>query len=165
MGTGGLAAAYDGRKIVYRRGGHGYLIDDLGGGYELGKRFLAAWFNGDLPNKIEAVLGEKIGSQKSDILHKVYREQNLGLISSIVPIVAQFSQDDVIRKLLSDYFYDFIKYQVKPLCVKQKVDQFSVVGSVGYIFYQQLKGAAKMFDLGLDQCIQSPIHRLVKYHS
>src|SRR5690606_4513081 len=48
MGTGGLAAYYNGKEIVKRRGGYGYLIDDLGGGFELGKRIIAGWLNGDL---------------------------------------------------------------------------------------------------------------------
>jgi glucosamine kinase len=42
MGTGGVGAYYDGEKIAIRRGGYGYLIDDYGGGLELGKILVSA---------------------------------------------------------------------------------------------------------------------------
>lgn len=164
MGTGGLAAYYDGRDIAKRRGGYGYLIDDLGGGFELGKKFLAAWLNGDLSEDIQAVLSKETGKGAREYLSQIYESKDLKLISGILPIMAELKNQEEVDLLVQDYFKLFISTNVLPLAQQNGLSTFSVVGSVATGFYSQLRAAAKHFDLQLEQCIQNPIQRLFEYH-
>ena len=165
LGTGGLAAYYDGKAIIKRRGGYGYLIDDLGGGFELGKRFLSLWLNGDLSDRANAILQEKLEIDPATFTQKFYANPDLGFISSLVPYVLQFEDDEVVNILIQQYFKDFIVQQILPLTVEFNVLDFSMVGSVGFLFHQHICKVAKTYDLRVNQCIQSPILRLVEYHS
>ena len=53
MGTGGVTAYFKEGKICNRRGGHGFLIDDLGGGFDLGQGIMKLWLDGDLGIAVE----------------------------------------------------------------------------------------------------------------
>lgn len=165
MGTGGLASYFDGKKILKRRGGYGYLIDDLGGGFELGKRFVALWLNNELSERANNILQSKLNMQRETFLKRFYEDQDLELISNLVPYVLQFEDESLVSSLIGNYFDDFVKYQVLPLCKEFDCSSFSTVGSVGFYFYRWIVKSAKNFDLAVDQCVQNPIQRLVKYHS
>lgn len=165
MGTGGLAAHYDGRRIQNRRGGYGYLIDDLGGGFELGKRFVALWLNGDLSERGDNILKAKLNMNKNTFLKEFYRHKEVDQIANLTPYVLQFEDEPAVSELIESYFDDFIKRQVLPICEANGMESFSVVGSVGYFFYRALTKSAKKHKLSVDQCVQNPITRLVKYHS
>ena len=164
MGTGGLAAYYDGRDIVKRRGGYGYLIDDLGVGFELGKVVISAWLNGDLLAEDEEVLIKELGLSKETIIEEVYSEKNLKLIASIATVVPKMT-GDLIRSKVTDYFEQFLKANVLPLAEEFGSNQFSIVGSLGTGFYQDIRNLAGKLNLRLDQCIQNPIQRLFEFHN
>src|SRR5690606_15793291 len=80
MGTGGLAAYYNGKEVIKRRGGYGYLIDDLGGGIELGKRMLTAWINDDLSTACANEIQSFVLEDKVAFLVTLYKNQDLKLI-------------------------------------------------------------------------------------
>ncbi|MEO9531519.1 MAG: hypothetical protein ABJG68_14540 [Crocinitomicaceae bacterium] len=165
LGTGGLAAKYDGKKIVKRRGGYGYLIDDLGGGFELGKRFLALWLNGDLSIRVDGILKEKLKIEKSTFTKEFYKDPDIGFISNLVPFVLQFEDEPAITQMIKAYFKSFIETQVLPLTKEFEINEFSMVGSVAFLFYRHITLAAKDHDLRINQCVQNPIQRLIEFHS
>lgn len=164
MGTGGLAAYYNGREIEKRRGGYGYLIDDLGGGFELGKVVIAAWLNGDLIPEDEELLANELGLTKETIVEEVYSEKNLKLIASVSTVVPKMT-GEVIRGKVTSYFEQFLKENVLPLAEEFGSNQFSIVGSLGTGFYQDIRNLAGKLNLQLDQCIQNPIQRLFEFHN
>jgi hypothetical protein len=164
MGTGGLAAYYNGRVIEKRRGGYGYLIDDLGGGFELGKRMMSAWLNQDIPEEISEHLTKELGNTAKDYSLKIYQTKKLDLVSGIVPYFVDYKEHPFINQLLTEYFTEFVNRDVLPLTEAYGISSFSVVGSVGTGFYSVLREVAKQQHLSLEQCIQNPIQRLFEYH-
>jgi N-acetylglucosamine kinase-like BadF-type ATPase len=163
MGTGGLAAYYDGREIIQRRGGYGYLINDLGGGYELGKRILTAWLNGDLSESVGELLESNSGVNKKMLVETVYENIDLDLIAAIPKVMAEV-QDDSILEIINTYFDDFFNENVLPLVKANEVKNFSIIGGLGTGFYKKIREVSSVYDLRLDQCIQSPAQRLFDYH-
>jgi N-acetylglucosamine kinase-like BadF-type ATPase len=164
MGTGGLAAYYDGKRIIDRRGGHGYLIDDIGGGLELGKRIISAWLNGDFSDEISAKLEEHLEMNKDVFVQKFYLTKKLKTLSTIVKMMVEYKKDPVFANILDIYFSDFIRNNVVPLSIKYNCSKISLVGSVGFGYYDCMKIAAKKFDIQINQCIQNPIQRLLDFH-
>lgn len=163
LGTGGLAAFFDGKTILKRRGGYGYLIDDHGGGFELGKRILSAWLNDDLNQVIDGNLTELVGFKKDEVVAEVYQNLNLDLIAQI-PKIAENSTEETLKKIVSTYFEQFIENDVLPLAKEFSVERFSTVGSMGTAFYKEINSAAAKFNLKIDQCIQNPAKRLFDFH-
>lgn len=163
MGTGGLAAFYDGKEIVERKGGHGYLIDDLGGGFDLGRRLLAAWmdnsFSDEANNQIESLVGMDSVSYK----RKLYKDKDLAAIADFPKDIGHIN-DPSIDQVIDQYFLDFIRDRVVVLAEAHGVNNFSVVGSVGMAYHQKIRSLSERFELNLEQCIQSPIQRLFDYH-
>lgn len=165
LGTGGLAAAYNGKKITARRGGYGYLIDDLGGGFELGKQFLALWLNGDLKAEQEKILHDKLKISKQNFTKQFYQNPDLDFVASLVPYVLSFKDEPVVNELVLDYFNACIKRNILPLCKANNLNSFAIVGSVGFVFYQEIRKLAKKYNLTIDMCVQNPIQRLIHFHS
>ncbi|MCB9225446.1 MAG: hypothetical protein H6582_14800 [Crocinitomicaceae bacterium] len=164
MGTGGLAAYYNGKEIVKRRGGYGYLIDDLGGGFELGRRFISSWRKGDLSESISNELEIKLGSDAISYSAKIYETKDLRLISGVVPLIVDYKEDTFFSQFLSRYFSDFIDQDILPLYTQFGINKVSVVGSLGTAFYKVLRDELKLHGLQLEQCVQNPIQRLFEYH-
>lgn len=163
MGTGGLAAYFDGEAIVKRRGGYGYLIDDLGGGFELGKAILSAWLNDDLASATSKHLETKLNVQPSGIVKQIYEQQDLALISSL-PIVVKELEDEALRGVYHDYFDQFIKRNVLPICIEFQQHSFAAVGSIGSAFSDVINAVSENYDLKVKQLSKAPSEALFRYH-
>ncbi|UKN02614.1 hypothetical protein K6119_03695 [Paracrocinitomix mangrovi] len=163
MGTGGLAAYYNGQRIVKRRGGYGFLVDDLGGGLELGKRVLAAWLNGDLEETTQMTLEEILGTSKDQIVAKIYQEKDLHFIASVTKFVPEM-KDEAIISIVKKYFQDFFDQDVIPLTKEFNTNNFSIIGSLGTGFYSVIRTLSMSNNLELEQCIESPVQRLFDFH-
>ena len=141
------------------------MIDDLGGGFELGRRFLTSWLNGDLSPEMDTILEKEYGIHKNNFVKNFYEKPELELISSLPELISSLREDPVVNKLIRTYFGEFIDKQILPLCSTAKISSFSIVGSIGFFFYRDIQDVAKSMNVSVDQCIQSPIQRLVKYHA
>lgn len=164
MGTGGLAAYYNGKEIEKRRGGYGYLIDDWGGGFELGRQFFVNWLNGDLPSSLDGQLLQKWGYTRETFVQKVYKNYDSQLFSSIVPFVAGLIELPEIEGFLHHYFCLFMERQVAPLCRQLNCFRISVVGSIGTAFEATIRRAAHSCAIEIDDTVPSPAIPLFHYH-
>ena len=164
LGTGGLAASFNGEAITGRRGGYGYLLGDVGGGFELGKRFIQLWLDGDLSERAEAILTEKLLMDKKTFVPKFYANQDLGFVANLVPYVLQFEDETNVKSMIQSYFGDYLKQNIVPLCLQEKTMSFSAVGSIAYLFRSHIDNAAADYQLKLDNVIKSPIKALIEYH-
>ncbi|MEX1003427.1 MAG: hypothetical protein WDZ35_15015 [Crocinitomicaceae bacterium] len=164
MGTGGLAAYYDGKRIEKRRGGHGYLIDDLGGGFELGRRILSAWLNGDFSQQMSESIQKSLGYTEEELIYQVYQKGRIDLISNLSKMITSEIKEEKFMQILDHYFEEFIQQNIVPLSKEFHTDRFSIVGSLGTAYYRRIGDLAKSSELRIDQCIQSPVQRLFEFH-
>jgi N-acetylglucosamine kinase-like BadF-type ATPase len=66
LGTGSHAAVFDGTKIIRQASSLGYLLGDEGGGSDIGKELIKAYFYQQLPPKIAADMETMINGDRSD---------------------------------------------------------------------------------------------------
>ena len=165
MGTGGLAAYYDGKQIVKRRGGYGYLIDDLGGGFELGRRIISAWLKGDLDRETEQLIEQDLELSKDAVTYEIYHQGRVQIISEVARTLSPDMPDENLQKIIKQYFVDFMYENVQPLSREYQMENISVVGGLGTAFYRTVREVAKSNKLVLEQCIQNPVQRLFDFHS
>ncbi len=171
LGTGACVAYYDGVKITKRRGGYGYLIDDIGGGYELGKFIISKWLNNDFNGEISLEIAQFLDFSREDFIVNYYSNPNLGakaeglkMIAGVVEVVAKYRENLQINETLNDYFDGFLQRHVLPLCKQNARDEIRAVGSIAHHFELKLKERAHLFGIELSKVVQYPAKELLKFH-
>lgn len=164
MGTGAFAAWYDGTKIVDRKGGHGYLIDDIGGGFELGKLILSAWLNRDLPNEVDQAISAAVGVERDDFTTHFYSHPDLHLPARLALVIVPFSQNQYLDELLVNYFGLYFARHVKSLTAKYGDRQMTLVGGLANAFHTYISRAALSFGIDKITCVSKPAEKLLHFH-
>jgi N-acetylglucosamine kinase-like BadF-type ATPase len=171
LGTGGCVAYYNGTNITNRRGGYGYLIDDLGGGYELGKLIISKWINNDFNNEISLAIAQFLGFSREDFILNYYSNPNLGsnsdglkMIAGVVEVIANFDDHHEINETLNDYFDVFFHRHVLPLCIQNSNFEIRAVGSIAHHFEIKLKERAQLLGITLSKVIHFPASQLLTFH-
>lgn len=171
MGTGGVAAYYDGSEIQVIRGGYGYLIDDLGGGYELGKVIISAWLNRSLPIQLSAQIQALVGFSRDEFIPNYYQHPELGghakglsLIASTVKLLPNFVSEPQVKALLTDYFELFIKRHILTLCEETNARTIRLTGTIAASFEPILRSILAELGYELKGIVRFPAVELWYYH-
>lgn len=164
MGTGGVGAYYDGKEIAIRRGGYGYLIDDYGGGLELGKILVSAWLNDSFSNELNRDIEGYLHITKSRFVGDFYESKDLPKISGLVRVLDRHPNNMEIVQLLDDYFTEFFNRHVTALNREKEVEQITIVGGIGFNFQKNIARVAKKFGIEVTEFIEKPADRLLAYH-
>lgn len=171
LGTGACVAYFDGTQITKRRGGYGYLIDDLGGGYELGKLIISKWLNNDFDNQISEEIAHFLQLSRENFIVNYYSNLNLGstagglkMIAGVVEVAAKYPANLQIKETLDDYFDVFLQRHVLQLCAQNSNFEIRAVGSIAHYFEANLKERAQLLGITLTKVIQFPANELLKFH-
>lgn len=164
MGTGAFAAWYNGTTLEDRKGGYGYLIDDIGGGFDLGKIFLSKWLNGDLPDETDRVISEALKISKEDFTTEFYNSPDLNLIGSLAKLILPYSNDSVIERILISYFDLFFERHVQPITSKHPSSSLTLIGGIAVNFEKFIQISAARLKLNELSVIGNPSANLLAYH-
>ncbi|WP_107038881.1 hypothetical protein [Brumimicrobium mesophilum] len=134
MGTGAVAAQFDGAVVVKQTSGLGYILGDEGSGFDLGKRLLQYHFNKDLP--IEIVESIESYFDHKSILHRIQESDGRMCIAGLTRIVHQFRDFTTVKSILNSSFSAFCKTALEPL---DKGYSINFIGSVAFFFQDELK--------------------------
>ncbi len=163
MGTGGIVAYYNGESIEDRRGGYGFLIDDLGGGYELGKRILSAWLNNDLDAESDSEIADFLAISKEDFIADYYINKDLLIVSEIPRLLGKVDRS-VLNSIIEKYFEDFIESHVKSLLSLTELKKLSIIGGLAKNYEKLLQKVAKRLGVEIEQVISQPGLDLLDFH-
>ena len=164
LGTGASSCLYDGKQITERLPSLGYILGDEGSGAYLGKQLLSAYFSGEFPEHLQKLLAQKYPAELAEVLDKVYRQPFPNrFLASLVEFLNENKSDSFVKELVSSAFDIFFKKQVLryenhaqyPLCF---------VGSVSFIFADELRKSAEKYGLTISKIEQTPLDGLLKYH-
>ncbi|PKR80804.1 hypothetical protein CW751_08530 [Brumimicrobium salinarum] len=133
LGTGAVAAMYNGKKIVKQTSGLGYILGDEGSGFDIGKRLLQHYFHRKLPEVINLNIENYFNNES--ILACIYGKEGRMQIAGLTKVVAQFSDHSLMKDILRDAFNDFCKEALTSL---GKDYPIHFVGSVAYYFKSDL---------------------------
>jgi len=165
MGTGGVVAFYDGHQIIQRNGGYGYLIDDIGGGFELGKLIISAWLNNQLPETLDSEITSFVNVNKDQFIGTFYQNVDLNLLAAVVKLIPPYVYHDTVNKLVKSYFDTFFERHIIPLKIKYASNELSIVGSVGLAFEETLREVALTNDIQILKFDSQPAKALLAYHT
>ncbi|MFD1553952.1 hypothetical protein DNU06_13895 [Putridiphycobacter roseus] len=165
MGTGANIGYYNGKTMLDQRGGYGYLIDDLGGGYELGKKIVSAWLSGDLNEQTNQVIQDYICTPKENFITTFYQNIDLGLLAGLCKIVLpEIEKDPNLKTITLNYFDVFVKTHLIPFSNKHHFNSISCVGSIAFYYKKYITIAFSKNGIRIDSILLKPITELFKFH-
>ncbi len=163
IGTGSNTCLYDGRYIIDNVFNLGYLLGDEGSGSNLGKSLLKSFFYREMPADLEEAFITLYGSDKKEILDKVYRESANVYLASYAKFIADHKYHIFVKKLVMDAFEELIKRHILKY---DGVNRLPVhfVGSIAFHFSDILQLTLDQYNLTMGKVIKKPIDDLKLFH-
>jgi glucosamine kinase len=165
LGTGSNSCWYDGKEIIQNIPALGFILGDEGSGAHIGKTFIQAFLNNELPPAINENFIKKFSLSKDDILDAIYKKPFPNrYLASFSKFVYQNLKDPFITDLVANCFRQFFD---KHICKYEAYRELklSVVGSVGFYFSNILRKVADEKGVEIETIIESPIAALTLYHT
>jgi N-acetylglucosamine kinase-like BadF-type ATPase len=164
LGTGSNTCYYDGKEIVENRISTGYILGDEGSGAHIGKTFIQAYLNDELPLDLANRFFERFKLSKDDIIDAVYRKPLPNrFLASFCKFIYQNLKEQYIIDLVVECFNQFFD---KYVCryKKSKELKLSCTGSVAFYFSNILRAVASNKGVNIETIIETPIAGLTLYH-
>lgn len=164
LGTGANTCFYDGEKIAEKRASLGYALGDEGSGAHIGKTFIQAYLNREMPEAISNRFTERFKLSKDDILDAVYKQPMPNkFLASFSKFIYQNIKEQYIIDLVADCFNRFFD---KHICKyeKHKEVKLSCTGSVAFYYSNILRAVALEKGVSIDTITETPIAGLTLYH-
>ncbi len=162
LGTGSHAAVFDGYHILRQANALGYMLGDEGGGSDIGRSLVQAYFYNEMPELVRIEMKKLIGGGRTDFLKELY--------TSLAPnqFLADFARVAVglhdhtwIKNLVTERFHLFVKRHLVPLAPMGPVH---ILGSIGCIFAGLIEKELTHHSIRTGQLIKDPSHRLFEMH-
>jgi glucosamine kinase len=164
LGTGSNSCLFDGEKIVANQPSLGFILGDEGSGGYIGKELLKQFLYHELPLQLHEAFVQEYQLSKEQILNKVYKEPMPNTFAaSFTPFVAKHLNTDSMQQLVLDAFDVFFKRHISAY-PNHAAYPISVIGSVGFVFKQQLQEIAARYHTHIQQLIQKPMDGLIRFH-
>lgn len=164
LGTGSVAGYFDGQDIVRTTGGLGYLLGDEGSGTHMGKLLIAEYAQKKLPHHLETALHEYTGVRNTEVLHFLYKEPHPNrFLSELTHFLLSYRKEMAIKTIIKASFETFYQYDLEYLLsLYPEYKTIRCVGSVGYLFQEELKEVMQKHNVFTDKIIQKPIIGIVE---
>lgn len=164
LGTGANTCYYDGSKIVENRTSAGFILGDEGSGAHIGKTFVQAFLNDEMPKDIADRFVARFKLSKDDIIDAVYRQPMPNrFLASFSKFIYQNLKEQYILDLVAGCFNQFFD---KHICKyeKHKEVKLSCTGSVAFYYSNALRAVALEKGVSIDTITETPIAGLTLYH-
>ena len=165
LGTGTNTCMYDGQKVSFNIDSLAFILGDEGSGCYIGKRLLADYIRGYMPEVVRERFWQTYNLTPQDIINTVYTQP---LPNRFMASFSKFVYDNNVhveysRNLVKTSFQDFFRNLVSHY-PNYKDYKFNCIGSVAYNFRNVLEEVALEYEMDLGRIIRSPIDDLVQYH-
>ena len=163
LGTGSVCCYFDGQSIHLLRPSLGFLIDDAGSGFHIGKAFLTRLLSGDIVHKSLIIsIQEQWGNPLQQVDWVSIENDPIfqSKVASLAKIIATYQEDSGIRSILLDCFNlwanDLTKYG------QDSIKKIHLSGSVSFYFKEVIDEVLSAKGIQIGQCIASPMTVLEK---
>lgn len=161
LGTGSHAAVYDGQRIIRQASSLGYILGDEGGGSDIGKQLVTAFFYHEMPEDVRPHWKESIGT-RIDFLTSFYHSPAPNqYLADLVKTAVELKDHPWISGLIQSRFEIFIQRHILPL---QSEGPVHILGSIGCIFDSLMKVTLEKNGLSAGKFIRDPSHLLFQRH-
>lgn len=145
-----------GGKLVANVSPLGYILGDEGSGAVLGRRLLGDVLKRQLPQDVCLAFEKRYGLSADAIIQRVYREPMANrFLASFAPFLAAHREHPAIQALLADEFARFFERNI--LQYERPDLPVHFVGSIAYVFADELRKAALRFGLTMGRILKAPL--------
>jgi len=163
LGTGSNISFFDGEDIHSGKHGLGFILGDEGSGTWFGKALVTDFLYGNMPDDIYTQFDKTYSLTKQVVVTNVYQKPRA---NSYLASFARFM--NVIRhtaygqNLLKQGLTEFIETNIKSYPEYHKY-KCNFVGSIAYVFAEELKVLCAEHGIKVGKIIRQPIHDLLEY--
>lgn len=164
LGTGSMAAFYNGKQITKSCDSLGYILSDEGGGVDIGKSVLRSYYYKTMPEDISRAFLQTYNMSRFDFLSNLKESSNQAqYIASFSYFIQEYQDTAWAHNLLTDCFSSFFKNRLLPI-VESSVENVGFVGSVAYLYRDILLSVGNTHNIKISTILDKPIIGLVAYH-
>ena len=162
LGTGSHAAVFDGRRITRQANALGYMLGDEGGGSDIGKSLLQAYFYDQMPEQVTTEMTKYLPEGRAGLLKQLYSSSTPNqYLASFAEVAVKLKTNVWIKELVETRIRIFLQNQVLPL---KPVEPVHFLGSIGCIFADLIETELVKYALKAGVFIKDPSHRLFTMH-
>jgi glucosamine kinase len=163
LGTGSNISFFDGEDIHAGQHGLGFVLGDEGGGTWFGKALVTDFLYGNMPEDVSEKFNEKYHLDKEIVIRSVYQTSNANTyLASFSKFLSDIRQSAYAQNLLRTGLLEFIETNIKSYPEYHNY-KCNFVGSIAYVFTDELKIVCKENNIHIGKVIQQPIHDLLKF--
>jgi glucosamine kinase len=162
LGTGSHAAVFDGFHILRQANALGYMLGDEGGGCDIGKSLVQAYFYNEMPEVVRIEMKKLISGGRAEFLKELYSSPVPNqYLAEVAKIAVGLHDHSWIKELITGRFNLFVKRHLMPL---SPIGPVHILGSIGCIFAGLIEKELLQYGLKAGQFIQDPSFRLFEMH-
>jgi glucosamine kinase len=163
LGTGSNISFFDGEDIHAGKHGLGFVLGDEGGGTWFGKALITDFLYGNMPEEISDEFDDEFHLDKEIVIKKVYQTPNANsYLASFSKFLSNIRTTEYAQNLLHKGLLEFIDTNIKSF-PEYHTYKCHFVGSIAYIFADELKAVCEENNIILGKIIQQPIHDLMAF--
>lgn len=164
LGTGSNSCLYDGKEIVGRYGGQGYLFGDEGSGSDLGRHLMARILNDEYPAHITKLIEDWQGLKALEIRTQILRASQPNVIlARLTRFIKAHIELPEMQELVEWRFRRFLEKTVLRF-EEHKHYPIHFIGSVAWVFRDILEEVAAKKEIQTGRWIAQPANALRDYH-
>src|ERR1700743_2776585 len=161
LGTGSNISFFDGGDGHPGKHGLGYVLGDEGAGTWFGKSLITDFLYGNMPADIAAAFDQAYGLNKEIVINHVYQLPAANsYLASFAKLLNGLRKTDFCQALLVRGFQEFIDTDIKSFPQYHKY-KCHFVGSIAYVFSDELKALCTANDIQVGKIIKAPISDLM----
>jgi N-acetylglucosamine kinase-like BadF-type ATPase len=163
LGTGSNISFFDGEDIHAGKHGLGFVLGDEGGGTWFGKILITDFLYGNMPEEIHAKFKSEYNLDKETVIKKVYQTPSANTyLATFSKFLTVIRQSEYAQNLLRNGLTEFVETNIKSYPQYHRY-KCHFVGSIAYVFSDELKAVCKEHDIHMGKIIREPIHDLLTF--
>jgi N-acetylglucosamine kinase-like BadF-type ATPase len=164
IGTGSNSGYYNGERIIENVPPLGFILGDEGSGAALGKKLLADYLRGIMPDGISEEFRKRYGAEKDYVVSHVYNGVFPSrFIGGFVSFINEYITVDYCQKLVRSSFEEFIERNLR-LYKTSSATEIAVTGSVAWYFRDILGEVFRDNGFTISTIKKEPIEGLISFH-
>lgn len=163
LGTGSNISFFDGENIHDGQHGLGYVLGDEGAGTWFGKALITDFLYYSIPQQISYQFNDTYRLDKETVIKKVYQTPNSNsYLATFSKFLSDIRTTEYAQNLLRRGFIEFIETNIKSY-QQYHTYKCHFVGSIAYVFSDELKAVCHENGIHVGKIIKQPIHDLLAF--
>ncbi|NOR74947.1 MAG: hypothetical protein GQ525_07290 [Draconibacterium sp.] len=164
LGTGTNSCLYDGKNILEHIPPLGFILGDEGSGAVLGRKLIADYLKGIMPENISRKFQKQFPINYADFMENVYKNEKPNkFLAQFVPFLYENKNNNYCSHLIENSFIEFIERNVKHYTNFNELE-ISFIGGVAYFFQEELKSVLSKNELKLGTILKESLDSLTQFH-